>query len=761
VAEALVDLRDPLEGLLSPGPAASPGEVARALARSLAPAEADRAVPPWLRPDQAAPFRRALAAMERHGAALLADPVGSGKTYVALAVAAVLRSAAPTVAIVPASLKPQWQRTSSALGVAVALHSHEALSRGRLPDARAGLAVIDESHRFRSPGTRRYREIARWLVGKRILLLSATPVVNRLGDLSHQLRLGLRDDALAHRGIRSLAAMLERGEASPALGDVVLCRARPADRPVARRSRLSWKPATEDAELLRAIDALTLSRDGGTAALLRMVMWRALGSSRAALAAALDRYHRLLDHAAHAAAAGRPVTRAAIRAFSDGTLDQLVLWELLPPIAGASDLAPGDGPALARLDAMLAGGKADRRLDAMRALLADRRPTLVFTGSRDTLTALRGALTDLRPAWVTGAGAGIGHVRMPRERVLGLFRPCGVTRRAAPSASALPPSRPSVLLATDVAAEGLDLQLAERVVHFDLPWTSVRVDQREGRAVRLGAGRAEIQVVSFTQWPELEERLRLDSRLLAKRRLVTIAGLDDDGRWLFRWRAEVAEAAGPGLVAPGLAIVAGPADGWLIGLALDLVSAEGTVRHESASLLWLEPAGEVIEDPAVTSRLLRELGGLESLRPASAADRAEARRCVMPVVRARLADAGCVTWLARQAPAEQRRLARRMRRIAAEAARRRDRELLSLAGTAIDWLAGGVTAGEAALLGELAALPAAQLPSRWQRLLRSPRVRLIPVPRLTGILRVTSFPPCPPSVRCCSTSTAPSSTPSS
>jgi len=44
-----------------------------------------------------------------------------------------------------------------------------------------------------------------------------------------------------------------------------------------------------------------------------------------------------------------------------------------------------------------------------------------------------------------------------------------------------------VLVATDVASEGMNLQDATAVVNYDLPWNPVRVMQRIGRADRLGA----------------------------------------------------------------------------------------------------------------------------------------------------------------------------------------------------------------------------------------------------------------------------------
>jgi hypothetical protein len=394
-------------------------------------------------------------------------------------------------------------------------------------------------------------------------------------------------------------------------------------------------------------------------------------------------------------------------------------------------------------------------------VLTDQRPTLVFTSSRDTLEALRHGLADLRPAWVTGDDAGLGHTHLPREVVLAWFRPDGTTNDGRPptarrrtDAPAVPPFRPSALLATDVAAEGLDLQRAERIVHWDLPWTSVRLDQREGRALRLGARTREVEIVRFAPWPALEARLRQELALQRTRSLGTAAGLDDPGRWLFRWRVELAESAGDRPAPAGFAVVGGQEPGWLVGLALDPVPPVGTVEPAPASLLWLGDDGRICDDPPEVSERLIRLGQLAGTEP-SAAQRGACLATLAPVIRARLAAATRTSWLARSAPPEQRRLVRRVRRLAADAARHRHRARLELADRALAWLAGGVTAGEAALVAELAIAPAPLSPEAWRELLARPREHPLLAPRLTGVIRVTSFPPCQRSAPCCSTSTAP------
>src|SRR5262245_14909216 len=193
VAESLAPVADPLATALRAGPWTTPDQVAAGVAHTLGFESAPASPPAWLRPAQVPSFRRVLAALHRHGGALLADPVGSGKTFVALAVARALTTGRrPTACLVPAALIDQWRATADTVGVPIVLGSHEAASRGRLPDRDRGLVLIDEAHRFRHPQTRRYRRVAPWLVGRRVMLMRGKPVVNRLEDKQNLLLLDAR-----------------------------------------------------------------------------------------------------------------------------------------------------------------------------------------------------------------------------------------------------------------------------------------------------------------------------------------------------------------------------------------------------------------------------------------------------------------------------------------------------------------------------------------------------------------------------------------
>jgi superfamily II DNA/RNA helicase len=221
-----------------------------------------------------------------------------------------------------------------------------------------------------------------------------------------------------------------------------------------------------------------------------------MASSDLALIAVLRRYRSLLLQGRDAAASGRLLTRSALKSLAGEAADQLLMWELMPQPAEQGDLVQSD---LDRLDEFIGELKtrchaSDQKCRRLAAIVADGTSTLVFTGARETVHYLRRQLTGA--AWCTGNEAGIGISRMAREDVLSWFRPD-------------PPREggPGVLITTDVSAEGIDLQRAARVVHYDLPWTAVRLDQRDGRALRLGSRHASVEVIRFDMPREIERRL--------------------------------------------------------------------------------------------------------------------------------------------------------------------------------------------------------------------------------------------------------------
>jgi superfamily II DNA or RNA helicase len=700
VAESLASVPDPLLTALRPGPWASAAQVSRALARGVLPDEASIDSPAWLLPHQGPSLRRVIAAIRRYRAAILADPVGSGKTYVALAAAVALRQTGPTACVVPATLVGQWRAVAARLGIAVQVVSHQQVSRGNLPQNTRGLVLIDESHHFRNPTTRRYRHLAPWLIGRPALLLTATPIVNRLEDLAHQLLLGIRDDALLADGVVSLRALLRSGRGSPGLGRVVIESPHPPVGTPERDEQVSLPVESEAASLrdaLEGIERLRLSRAPSVAALVRSVLRRAAGSSPAALAGALRRYRTLLLHARDAIQAGCPISRAEIRRFTGELEEQLVWWQLLPAGSVALELDLMD---LEVVDAAIrraarSAEQPDGKVDRLRNLLADGRPSLVFVARRETVRYLRDRLSDCAVAWCTGERAGLGPSTLPRGAVLSWFR--------GGQGAAAPPKGARHLLVTDVAAEGLDLQRASRVIHYDLPWTPMRLEQREGRAVRLGSIHREVEVVRFAPPPELESVLRLSETLARKARLPARIGLGTSGRRVWRWRSELAGALAAGDMVSGIARVGRGGPGMLAGFSLWAETSAGAIRL-SDTLVWIDLDGSWTEDEAAIAPALRVASQCEDQSEPDPAQLRLALVRLSKVIRTRLGQAQGRRWTIPQTAPAAHRVAAALQEAIRRAARSRNHAHLIVLERALGFASGGHTAGEALLLERLGSL---------------------------------------------------------
>ena len=174
--------------------------------------------------------------LERFGGCIIADSVGLGKTFEALAVIKYHELRNDRVLVLcPKRLRDNWTlyRSNDRRNVLAAdrfnydVLNHTDLSRDgglsgdiNLAHVNWGnydLVVIDESHNFRNKSTHKDREsryhrlmrrIIREGVKTRVLMLSATPVNNRLADLRNQIAFATEGDdlALADHGIASIEA---------------------------------------------------------------------------------------------------------------------------------------------------------------------------------------------------------------------------------------------------------------------------------------------------------------------------------------------------------------------------------------------------------------------------------------------------------------------------------------------------------------------------------------------------------------------------
>jgi SNF2 family DNA or RNA helicase len=405
-----------------------------------------------------------------HGRAILADEVGLGKTIEAGLVLAELRLrglADRTLVITPAGLVAQWREElerkfavptltttarqpadhGSSLDRPVLVASLAAARRDPLKSLLTGdqwdLLIVDEAHRVRTPRSASGK-LVRELRSRHLLLLTATPVENRLQDLYEMISLvspGLLGTAAqfraAHGGTTG-AGGANGSSAAPALApkNASALRKRTAEVMIRhRRSEVSVLLPQRLAET-RLIDPSPAERD-----------WYA------------DLGDRIRKEGREAAPARKLTLRSVARLAGSSPAAAVPALRK----AGWDDLA-------ARAGALPGWPKAAVLLDQLRRHAAvDARPAekvLVFTAFRHTLDELAKSVT------AAGINAAVYHGSLPRaekERAIAAFR-----------------DEVDVLLSTESAGEGRNLQFCHVMVNIDLPWNPMQIEQRLGRLHRVG-----------------------------------------------------------------------------------------------------------------------------------------------------------------------------------------------------------------------------------------------------------------------------------
>jgi hypothetical protein len=294
--------------------------------------------------------------------------------------------------------------------------------------------------------------------------------------------------------------------------------------------------------------------------------------------------------------------------------------------------------------------------------------------------------------------------------------------------------RPRHLLVTDVAAEGLDLQRAARVIHYDLPWTPMRLEQREGRAVRLGSAHSAVDVVRPTPPPELEREVGVGDALRRKARLPGLAGFGAAGRGLWRWRTELGERLGGEDGMQGVALVEGTTSGVLAGVTIQAeIGRPAGATILGSAIVWVGDDGRWTEDPeVVTTRLSEALASRKVT-----ADSLRLRRAlglIAPPVRARLATVAGRRWSIPAASPPVRLVAARLVEIIADTARQRDARRLARLEALLAFVSRGHTAGEAMLLERMSGMDGEQLERMAIRVPPPDPPWSAAAPSLTGLL---------------------------
>ncbi len=442
---------------------------------------------------QRSAVERALAVLTARGGVLLADEPGLGKSFVAAAIAVESqRRGAAIDLVVPAGLVAQWCETLRDFGVSATVITHNGIITAPFaPEPGASrLVIVDEAHEFRNPQTQRYAALARRTVPARVLLVTATPVCNSARDLQALLALMAADDLLADAGVPSVDAAFARGD----LASIQIV----VENLIIRRDRQVVPPELQFGELDRRVVRHPVPAVGGlidslqfplvgSSPLLRRFLRRRIESSEAALLESVRRQVRFYDRALESLRGGCVLTKRDYRrAFAHeedrDAFQQVLFWDVWLPESSERVTAGEIEEEMRRLDQLR--GAVESSPPVKRSLLGEVvaaavDPLLVFTGSaataRDIFKTVRGICR-----------CGLATARDGRQAI-----------------DAFCAGAVDALVATDLASEGLNLQRAGLVVHYDIPWNPVKLDQRNGRAHRIGQKRPSVRAVYFL--PEGDE----------------------------------------------------------------------------------------------------------------------------------------------------------------------------------------------------------------------------------------------------------------
>jgi len=150
--------------------------------------------------------------------------------------------------------------------------------------------------------------------------------------------------------------------------------------------------------------------------------------------------------------------------------------------------------------------KTDQLIQDLNTLFRKRETALVFAQYTDTMDYLRDKLRQVygdQVACYSGRGGevwnGIAWVGVAKEEIKQRFREGKEIK---------------VLVCTEAASEGLNLQTCGILINYDMPWNPMRVEQRIGRIDRIGQVHPEVWIQNYFYEETVEARVY---QALAKR----------------------------------------------------------------------------------------------------------------------------------------------------------------------------------------------------------------------------------------------------
>lgn len=443
---------------------------------------------------------------------LLADDVGLGKTISAGLIISelVARSRLSKILIVcPKLLGPQWKAELGEKfdipadvvigkdlvtsepdepGAIITTYNSARLYLEKIPEDRFQMLILDEAHKLRNlygvetppQVAKRFRKALEDRRFRFVLMLTATPIQNRLWDLYSLVDLLTvargHDNPFGSEGIFARRFIADKRDQARQL--------RPEAREEFRSIVYGYMSRVRrgDANLLFPDRVVQMHKVDPTPAEMQLI---------ATIAKPIQKLNRLVQISILQALTSSPDALMAqlLNMARNGTVP--------PDLAAMVKAIVTTMPRSAKLNGL------GRLIDQLKKENPERWRLVVFTGRRETQTTIQTFLES------HGLRVGIinGDSGQRNQDTIASFRKN--------------PPDIRVIVSTEAGSEGVNLQVANVLVNYDLPWNPMIVEQRIGRVQRLASDHAHVSIFNVMLRGTFEEYIV--GRLMEKLQMASHA----------------------------------------------------------------------------------------------------------------------------------------------------------------------------------------------------------------------------------------------
>ena len=483
--------------------------------------------------------------LDAYNGVFLADVVGLGKTYISALLAQQLPGS--KLIICPPVLKDYWEETFFEFGI----QKFRVESLGKLDQVikdgadKYNYIFIDEAHRFRNEYTQSFESIHQICFGKKVILVSATPLNNTFDDILSQLKLFQIPKKSTIPGVPNLEKFFKRlehklkginksdsaymgiiQEGSKEIRENIL-KYIMVRRTRAEVTKYFGNDIDEQGLFFPEFEKQSQRNVGG---FMKVIIVKRLESSFYAFRKTLDRFVESYVNFIDMFNKGTILISKKVDVYdlldedNEEKILQLIEQEKLERY-NTDEFKPelieylnADIKSLKAIRDLWAVVDSDPKLKTfIHDLKTDKelkgKKIIIFTESKETGDYLFENLNRHFPDKVLFYSSNGGllsdgkkPVPVARDLIKENYDPtCKVQN-----------DELRILISTDILAEGINLHRSNIIINYDLPWNPTKVLQRVGRVNRVGTEHKNIYIFNFFPTDQSERHIGLEDNIKAK-----------------------------------------------------------------------------------------------------------------------------------------------------------------------------------------------------------------------------------------------------